>query len=55
MTWSVVSSWRRKLALLDHARVHREARTGIPALRAFLVAITGAAGLEDGVHAPVEP
>lgn len=34
-------------ALLDYARVHREAQVGIPALRTFLVAITGAAGLGD--------
>ncbi len=32
-------------ALLDYGRVHREAQTGIPALRNFLVAITGAAGV----------
>jgi uncharacterized protein YutE (UPF0331/DUF86 family) len=31
-------------AMLDYARVHREAQNGIPALRAFLVAITTAAG-----------
>lgn len=32
-------------ALLDHGRVHREARSGIAALRTFLVAVTEAAGL----------
>ena len=32
-------------AMLDYARVHREAQDGIPALRAFLAAITTAAGL----------
>lgn len=32
-------------ALLDYERVHREAQSGIPALRSFLVAITTAAGL----------
>jgi uncharacterized protein YutE (UPF0331/DUF86 family) len=32
-------------ALLDYDRVHREARTGIPALRRFLAAIATAAGL----------
>ena len=30
-------------ALLDHARVHGESQTGIPALRSFLLAITSAA------------
>jgi hypothetical protein len=28
-----------------YARVHREARTGIPALRRFLIAVTDASGL----------
>ena len=32
-------------AMLDYARVHREAQDGVPALRAFLAAITTAAGL----------
>ena len=32
-------------ALLDSDRVHREAQTGIPALRAFLAAVAAAAGL----------
>lgn len=32
-------------ALLDHARVHREARAGLPALRIFLAAAARAAGL----------
>jgi uncharacterized protein YutE (UPF0331/DUF86 family) len=32
-------------AMLDYARVHREAQDGIPALRAFLAAITPAADL----------
>ena len=32
-------------AMLDYSRVHREAQDGIPALRAFLAAITTAAGL----------
>jgi uncharacterized protein YutE (UPF0331/DUF86 family) len=32
-------------AMLDYARVHREAQEGIPALRVFLAAITTAAGL----------
>ena len=32
-------------ALLDYGRVHREAQTGIPALRTFLVSITAAAGV----------
>ena len=32
-------------ALLDYDRVHREAQAGIPALRTFLLAITGAAGM----------
>jgi uncharacterized protein YutE (UPF0331/DUF86 family) len=32
-------------ALLDYDRVHREAQTGIPALRSFLVAIVAAAGV----------
>lgn len=32
-------------ALLDYGRVHREAQTGIPALRNFLVVITKAAGV----------
>ena len=31
-------------ALVDYGRVHEEAQVGIPALRAFLVAITDAAG-----------
>ena len=33
-------------AMLDYARVHREAQPGIPALRAFLAAIVGAAGID---------
>lgn len=32
-------------ALLDYARVHREAQHGLPALRDFLVAIARAAGI----------
>jgi uncharacterized protein YutE (UPF0331/DUF86 family) len=32
-------------AMLDYVRVHREAQDGIPALRAFLAAITTAAGV----------
>lgn len=32
-------------AMLDYARVHREAQEGIPALRTFLAAITKAAGV----------
>jgi len=32
-------------ALLDATRVHREAQTGIPALRHFLLAITEVAGI----------
>jgi uncharacterized protein YutE (UPF0331/DUF86 family) len=32
-------------ALLDYVRVHREAQTGIPALRRFLLAITEVAGI----------
>lgn len=32
-------------ALLDYARVHREAQPGIPALRDFLAAIARAAGI----------
>jgi uncharacterized protein YutE (UPF0331/DUF86 family) len=32
-------------ALLDYARVHREAQAGIPALRDFLAAIVKAAGI----------
>jgi uncharacterized protein YutE (UPF0331/DUF86 family) len=32
-------------AMLDYARVHHEAQDGIPALRAFLAAITTAAGV----------
>ena len=32
-------------ALLDYDRVHREAQTGIPALRTFFLAITEAAGV----------
>jgi uncharacterized protein YutE (UPF0331/DUF86 family) len=32
-------------AMLDYARVHREAQDGIPALRAFLAAVTTAAGV----------
>lgn len=32
-------------AAVDYGRVHREAQTGIPALRAFLAAATTAAGL----------
>ena len=32
-------------AMLDYARVHHEAQDGIPALRAFLVAVTTAADL----------
>jgi uncharacterized protein YutE (UPF0331/DUF86 family) len=33
-------------ALLEYERVHKEAQTGIPALRTFLVAITEAAGTD---------
>jgi uncharacterized protein YutE (UPF0331/DUF86 family) len=33
-------------AMLDYARVHREAQEGIPALRQFLAAITSAADIE---------
>ena len=32
-------------AMLDYVRVHREAQDGIPALRAFLAALTTAAGV----------
>ena len=32
-------------ALVDYSRVHREAQSGIPALRSFSLAVTAAAGL----------
>jgi hypothetical protein len=32
---------------LDYVRVHREAQPGIPALRAFLMAASRAAGMDD--------
>lgn len=39
-------------ALLDHGRVHREAQTGTPALRVFLLAVTTAAGVSGEARVP---